>query len=143
MRRGFIAVLLVAVGTMIAPQMAGAAVSVGQTNLTIHVQQNSVTGKLVGNPACRGGQHIDLYVGGVLTDATTTDSAGNYGFAFTAVPPTTVQTGFPGSQTGVHPDRFICTPSFSRLVVVNKVKTAHGPAKAVPAAAALAHSVPP
>ena len=92
MRRGLIAVLLVSVGTMIAPQIANARVFVGQTNLNIHVQQDVVSGMLVGRPECRGNQTIDLYVGGLWVDATTTDSAGHYAFAFTAVPPTTVQT---------------------------------------------------
>jgi hypothetical protein len=141
MRRGFMAVLLVSVGTMMAPQIASAGVFVGQTNLNIHVQEDVVTGMLVGRPECRGNQTIDLYVGGVWADATTTDSAGNYAFAFTAVPPTTVQTRFAGSQAGVHPDRFDCTPSDSRVVVVNKVKTANGPAKTGPAAAAIASAV--
>lgn len=141
MRRGLIAALLVSVGTMIAPQMASAGVFVGQTNLTIHVQQDVVTGMLVGRPECRGNQTIDLYVDGVWADATTTDPAGNYAFSFTAVPPTTVQTQFAGSQAGVHPDRFDCTPSDSRVVVINKVKTANGPAKTVPEAAAIAGAV--
>ena len=141
MRRGLIAVLLVSVGAMIAPQMATAAVFVGHTNLTIHVQQDVVTGMLVGRPECRGNQTIDLYVDGVWADATTTDSTGKYAFSFTAVPPTTVQTRFAGSQAGEHPDRFDCTPSDSRVVVVNKVKTAHGPAKTVPEAAAIAGAV--
>jgi hypothetical protein len=48
-----------------------------------------------------------------------------HAFAFTAIPPTTVQTRFAGSQAGEHPDRFDCTPSES-WVVVNKVKTAKG-----------------
>jgi hypothetical protein len=87
---------------------------------------------LLGRPDCRGGQHIELYVDGVLADTTTTDATGHYGFAFTAVPPTTDQTTFAGSQTGVHPDRFTCTPSESRIVVVDKVKTASGPAKTSP-----------
>ncbi len=141
MRRGLIAALLVSVGTMIAPQMASAGVFVGQTNLTIHVQQDVVTGMLVGRPECRGNQTIGLYVDGVWVDATTTDSAGNYAFSFTAVPPTTVQTQFAGSQAGVHPDRFDCTPSDSRVVVINKVKTANGPAKTVTEAAAIAGAV--
>ena len=141
MRRGLIAVLLVSVGTMIAPQIANARVFVGQTNLNIHVQQDVVSGMLVGRPECRGNQTIDLYVGGLWVDATTTDSAGHYAFAFTAVPPTTVQTTFAGSQAGVHPDRFDCTPSESRVVKINKVKTAKGPMKTAPAAAAIAEMV--
>jgi hypothetical protein len=141
MRRGLIAALLVSVGTMIAPQMASAGVFVGQTNLTIHVQQDVVTGMLVGRPECRGNQTIDLYVDGVWVDATTTDSSGNYAFAFTAVPPTTVQTRFAGSKEGVHPNNHDCLPADSRVVVVNKVKTANGPAKTVPAAAAIADTV--
>ena len=141
MRRGFIAVLLVSVGTMIAPQIASAGVFVGQTNLNIHVQQDVVTGMLVGRPECRGNQTIDLYVGGVWADATTTDPAGHYAFAFTAVPPTTVQTRFAGSKEGVHPNNHDCLPADSRVVVVNKVKTANGPAKTGPAAAAIANAV--
>jgi hypothetical protein len=141
MRRGLIAALLVSVGAMIAPQIASAGIFVGQTNLNIHVQQDVVSGMLVGRPECRGNQTIDLYVGGVWVDATTTDSAGHYAFAFTVAPPTTVQTRFAGSKEGVHPNNHDCLPADSRLVVVNKVKTANGPAKTVPAAAAIADAV--
>ncbi len=121
MRRGLIAALFVLVGGMFAPQIAGATVLVGQTNLTIHVRGGSVEGKLVGNPACRGDQSIDLYVDGVLVDSTTTDGAGNYAFGVSLFPPTDVQTRFAGSRTGVHPDRFICEPANSRIVIVKKV----------------------
>jgi len=141
MRRGLIAVMLISAGTMIAPHIASAGVFVGQTNLNIHVQEDVVSGMLVGRPECRGNQTIDLYVGGLWVDATTTDSAGHYAFAFTTVPPTTVQTTFGGSQAGQHPDRFDCTPSESRLVKINKVKTARGPMKTAPAAAAIAEMV--
>ena len=141
MRRGLIAVLLISVGTMIAPQIASARVFVGQTNLNIHVQQDVVSGMLVGRPECRGNQTIDLYVGGLWVDATTTDSSGHYAFSFTAIPPTTVQTRFAGSKEGVHPNNHDCLPADSRLVVVNKVKTAKGPMKTAPAAAAIAATV--
>ena len=144
MRRGLIAALLVLIGGILTPQIASAGVFVGQTNLNIHVQEDRVTGMLVGRPECRGDQRIDLYVGGVWTDWTTTDGLGNYGFDLTSVPPTTVQTRFAGSQTGVHPDRFTCTPSVSRIVDVWKVKTANGPAKTTPtsrAAVSLARHV--
>ena len=141
MRRGLIAVMLISAGTMIAPHIASAGVFVGQTNLNIHVQEDVVSGMLVGRPECRGNQTIDLYVDGVWVDATTTDSSGHYAFAFTAVPPTTVQTRFAGSKEGVHPNNHDCLPADSRLVVVNKVKTANGPAKTVPAASAIADAV--
>jgi hypothetical protein len=129
MRRGSIAALVVSLGALMAPQVAAATVFVGQTNLTIHVQQDRITGMLVGRPECRGDQPIDLYVAGVHVDTTNTDGAGHYAFSYTSVPPTTVQTRFAGSQSGSHPDRFICTPSESRVVVIDKVKTAQGPAK--------------
>ena len=144
MRRGLIAALLVVVGGMIAPQTAGAGVWVGQTNLNIHVQENWVSGMLVGRPECRGNQTIDLYVGGVWVDATTTEADGGYVFAITVVPPTTVQTRFAGSKEGVHPNNHDCLPADSRLVVVNKVKTANGPVKSSPealAAASIVHNV--
>ena len=142
MRRGLIAVLLVSVGTMIAPQIANARVFVGQTNLNIHVQQDVVSGMLVGRPECRGNQTIDLYVGGLWVDATTTDSAGHYAFAFTAVPPTTVQTRFAGSQAGRAPRSLrLHAIGVSVVVKINKVKTANGPMKTAPAAAAIAEMV--
>ena len=141
MRRGLIAVLLVSVGTMIAPQIANARVFVGQTNLNIHVQQDVVSGMLVGRPECRGNQTIDLYVGGLWVDATTTDSAGHYAFAFTAVPPTTVQTTFAGSQAGRAPRSLRLHAIGVPGGQVNKVKTAKGPMKTAPAAAAIAEMV--
>ena len=138
MRRGSIAAVLILAGAMMSPQIASADVFVGQTNLTIHVQENVITGMLVGRPECRGNQVIDLYVGGVLTDSTTTDGSGNYAFSITLGPPTTAQTQFAGSEIGVHPDRFTCTPSESRVVQVDKVKTANGPSKLNLAAESLA-----
>ena len=118
MRRGLAVVLLVLVGGMISPEIASATVFVGQTNLTIHVDGTSISGKLVGRPECRPNQTIELWVDGALQDTTTTDGDGNYGFTYPLVPPTDVQTRFGGSRTGEHPDRFICAPALSRIVIV-------------------------
>lgn len=129
MRRGFLITSLLVLVTAGSTQVAGANVFVGQTNLNIHVQEDWVTGMLVGRPECRGNQTIDLYVDGVWVDATTTGPAGDYAFAYTTVPPTTVQTRFAGSKEGVHPNNHDCLPANSRIVDVWKVKTANGPAK--------------
>jgi hypothetical protein len=95
-------------------------VSVGHTNLTIHVKGSSVTGKLVGKPECRPNQTIELWIDGVSQTSTTTDGAGNYAFTWPLAAGNTVQTFFGGSQTGMHPNRFVCTPALSQLVVIKK-----------------------
>jgi hypothetical protein len=129
--------------------LAWANVSVGHTNLTIHVKGSSVTGKLVGKPECRPNQTIELWIDGVSQTTTTTDGAGNYAFTWPLSAGNTVQTFFGGSQTGLHPNRFVCTPALSRLVVIrdhpseksvaasNAPFTAHG-RTAIPRVAVLA-----
>ena len=49
-----------------------------------------------------------------------------------------MQTRFAGSKQGVHPNNHDCLPADSRVVTVNKVKTANGPVKS---AEVLAHRV--
>jgi hypothetical protein len=112
--------VVVLVGFTLTAQAAWAEVSVGHTNLTIHVKGSSVTGKLVGKPACRPNQKIDLLIDGVSQTSTMTDSAGNYAFTWPLSAGNTVQTSFGGSHTGQHPNRLVCTPALSRLVTVKK-----------------------
>src|SRR5215203_3376671 len=118
MRRLFVSAVIAATVVGLWAQPAGAKVFVGHTNLTIHVTTQSVTGKLVGRPECRPGQTIELFVDGLLSQTTITDDMGNYSFSVTAAAPSKDQTRFEGSRTGEHPDRFICAPSLSRLVVL-------------------------
>ncbi len=122
MRRVLTAAALVLIGTLVSLQPVSAKVFVGHTNLTIHATKSSITGKLVGNPKCRPGQEIELFVDGASQGTTTTDASGNYSFTGPFPSGSSVYTFFGGSQTGQHPDRFICTPAVSRVV---KIK-AHG-----------------
>jgi hypothetical protein len=124
MRRIFLASLFTVV--LLSTQMADAAVFVGQTNLTIHVRGQTVSGKLVGRPECRPNQTIELWIDGVLQDTTQTDGRGNYSFDTSIAVGDDVQTRFQGSRTGEHPDRFICAPSNSRIVVIKHLKDSHG-----------------
>jgi hypothetical protein len=116
MRRFFLASLVTVV--LFSTQMADAAVFVGHTNLTIHVKGQTVSGKLVGRPECRPNQTIELFVDGVSQGTTTTDGSGNYSFTGSFSAGSTVYTFFAGSQTGLHPNRFICTPAVSRVVKI-------------------------
>jgi len=128
MRRIFLASLFTVV--LLSTQMADAAVFVGQTNLTIHVRGQTVSGKLVGRPECRPNQTIELWIDGVLQDTTQTDAGGNYSFDTSIAVGDDVQTRFQGSRTGEHPDRFICAPSNSRIVVIKHLKGSHGEERA-------------
>jgi len=128
MRRIFLASLFTVV--LLSTQMADAAVFVGQTNLTIHVRGQTVSGKLVGRPECRPNQTIELWIDGVLQDTTLTDGRGNYSFDTSIAVGDDVQTRFQGSRTGEHPDRFICAPSNSRIVVIKHLKGSHGEERA-------------
>jgi hypothetical protein len=118
MRRGLAVLLLVLVGDFVPLRFASANVFVGHTDLTIQVRDQTVSGKLVGRPGCRPDQTIELWVDGALQGTTTTDSGGNYSFSTSLAADSDVQTRFGGSRTGSHPDRFICEPALSRLVIV-------------------------
>src|SRR3954447_18794479 len=124
MRRFCIASLVTVV--LFSTQMANAAVFVGHTNLTIHVSGQTVSGKLVGRPECRPNQSIELWVDGVLQDTTVTDGGGNYSFYASIAVGDDVQTRFEGSRVGQHPNRFVCTPSSSRVVVIKHLKNSNG-----------------
>ncbi len=117
MRRAAAITVLVLIAATLSAQYAWAAVFVGQTNLTIHVSGSSVTGKLVGRPECRPDQPLELLVDGAVQSTTTTDGAGNYTFTGSFSSGSSVQTSFGGSQAGLHPDRFDCTPALSRYTV--------------------------
>jgi hypothetical protein len=118
MRRAFIATAFVSVAIFLSVQAASANVFVGHTNLTIHVAGSSVYGKLVGNPQCRPDQTIELFVDGASQGTTSTDGSGNYSFTGSFSTGSTVYTFFGGSQTGQHPNRFVCTPAVSRVVAI-------------------------
>jgi hypothetical protein len=118
MRRAFIATAFVSVAIFLSVQPASANVFVGHTNLTIHVTGSSVSGKLVGNPQCRPDQTIELFVDGASQGTTSTDGSGNYSFTGSFSTGSTVYTFFAGSQTGLHPNRFVCTPAVSRVVTI-------------------------
>jgi len=135
MRRLYLASLVTVI--LLTTQMAGAAVLVGQTNLTIHVRGQTVSGKLVGRPECRPNQTIELWIDGVLQDTTSTDANGNYSFDTSKAVGDDVQTRFEGSRTGQHPNRFICAPSNSRIVVIKHLKDSHGEERAVGPTASL------
>jgi len=124
MRRICLASLFIVL--VLSTQVASAAVFVGHTNLTIHVRGQTVSGKLVGRPQCRPDQAIELWIDGVLEDTTTTDAKGNYSFDTSITVGDDVQTRFGGSRTGQHPDRFICEPAQSRIVIVKHLKNSHG-----------------
>jgi len=130
MRRFWLASVVTVRAVLFFAQMADAAVFVGHTNLTIHVRGQTVSGKLVGRPECRPNQTIELWIDGVLQDTTTTDANGNYSFDTSISVGGDVQTRFQGSRTGQHPNRFICSPSNSRIVVVKHVKDSHGEERA-------------
>ncbi len=116
LRRVAIVAVLVLVGSTLTAQGAWAKVFVGHTNLTIHATKSSVSGKLVGKPQCRPGQTIELFVDGASQGTTTTDGSGNYSFTGSFTAGSSVYTFFGGSQTGQHPNRFVCTPAVSRVV---------------------------
>src|SRR5205085_4259267 len=119
MRRAFTSSALIVVATLFLVQPVSAMVFVGHTNLTIHVTQSSVSGKLVGKPQCRPNQTIELFVDGASQGTTSTDASGNYSFTGSFSAGSTVYTFFGGSHTGQHPNRFICTPAVSRVVKVH------------------------
>src|SRR4051794_36729399 len=137
MRRFWLASLVTVTVVLLFTQMADAAVFVGHTNLTIHVRGQTVSGKLVGRPECRANQSIELWVDGVLQDTTTTDANGNYSFDTSIAVGDDVQTRFEGSRTGQHPNRFICEPSMSRIVVVKHLKGSHGEERSARPAASI------
>jgi len=139
MRRFWLASVVTVTAVLFFAQMADAAVFVGHTNLTIHVRGQTVSGKLVGRPECRPNQTIELWIDGVLQDTTTTDANGNYSFDTSISVGDDVQTRFQGSRTGQHPNRFICSPSNSRIVIVKHLKDSHGEERAsrLPMASAL------
>ena len=141
MRRICLASLFIVV--VLSTQMADAAVFVGHTNLTIHVRGQTVSGKLVGRPECRPGQTIELWVDGALQDTTTTDSKGNYSFDTSIAVGDDVQTRFQGSRTGEHPDRFICEPSQSRIVIIKHLKNSHGEERAAASGIHVSRSMAP
>ncbi len=120
LRRVAAIAVLVLVGSTLTAQGAWADVFVGHTNLTIHATNSSVSGKLVGKPQCRPGQTIELFVDGASQGTTTTDGSGNYSFTGSFTAGSSVYTFFGGSQTGQHPNRFVCTPAVSRVVKIKE-----------------------
>jgi hypothetical protein len=119
--------------------MAGVALAdplIGRTNLTIHRAPPgqvsagdtiTISGKLVGYPACRPGQTVWLVeVGTGTIDNTTTDGAGNYAFPPRVLNGTTsFQTRFEGDTIGQHPNEQVCAASVSSVLKI-KIKGAHG-----------------